>query len=388
MITIILLIIIYMTFISLGLPDAVLGVSWPEMRLDFGLELDTIGYISIIITIGTVISSLLSGYFINKLGTGKVTLFSVLLTALALLGIYFIPSFYWLILFALPLGLGAGSIDTALNNYVALNYKAHHMNWLHSFWGVGATLGPIIMSVTLLSSGWRDGFLTIAIIQSSFFFVILVTLPLWKKAEQKNKKDVIETIKIKPVNIIKTKGVLVSISIFIVYCALEFSIGLWGSSYLVISRDFASANAAKIIAFYYGGITIGRFISGFLSFKLSNRRMIYIGIFIVFIGGILINVNLPTNLTFIPFSIIGLGLSPIFPAMIHETPVSFGKDKSQYIIGYQMAGAYIGGTLFPPIFGVIARHTTINIFPFYLFGLGIILLLLVNTLYIKIKPQT
>lgn len=387
MITLILLLIIYITFISLGLPDAVLGVSWPNMRLEFGLDLDVIGYVSIIITVGTVISSLISGYIIDKIGTGKVTLFSVLLTAVALLGIYFTPSFYWLILFALPLGLGAGSIDTALNNYVALNYKAHHMNWLHSFWGVGATLGPIIMSLTLLSSGWRQGFLTIAIIQICFFLLILLTLPLWKKAEQKKELESQKADTIKPDNIIKTKGVLIAISIFIIYCAIEFSVGLWGSSYLVIARNLQTDDAARIIAYYYGGITIGRFLSGFLSFKFNNRKMIYLGMFVVFTGAILINIKLPDNLTFIPFSIIGLGLSPIFPAMIHETPVNFGKDKSQYIIGYQMAGAYIGGTLFPPIFGVIARLTTIDIFPYYLLGLGILLLVLVNTLFIRIKQK-
>lgn len=387
MITIILLIIIYMAFISLGLPDSILGVSWPEMSLEFGMALDQIGLVSIIITISTVLSSLLSGYLIDRFGTGKVSVASVLLTALAIIGISFIPSFYWLLLLALPLGFGAGSIDTALNNYVALNYKAHHMNWLHSFWGVGATLGPIIMAYTLAATGWRDGFKSIGFIQVGFFIVLFATLPLWKKTDKKVKEVNEPELYNKPKHLYKKKGVLTAISIFMIYCAIEFSIGLWGSSYLVHIKNFTSQDAARVIAFYYGGITIGRFISGFLSFKLSNKKMIYLGMFIVFIGTILLNVPLNSTLTFIPYIIIGLGLSPIFPSMIHETPNNFGKKSSQYIIGYQMAGAYLGSSVFPPLFGVIAKHTTLKLFPFYLLGLGILLLILINTLFFQVKDQ-
>lgn len=385
MITIILLIIIYMAFISLGLPDSILGVSWPEMSLEFGMALDQIGYVSIIITISTVLSSLLSGYLIDRFGTGKVTVASVFLTAIAILGISIIPSFYWLMLLALPLGFGAGSIDTALNNYVALNYKAHHMNWLHSFWGFGATLGPIIMAYTLASAGWRQGFKSIGLIQVTFFIILLFTLPLWKKTKNVKSKEVEKQLPKKPKNLYKKKGVLTAISIFMIYCALEFSVGLWGSSYLVHIRNFSSEDAAKVIAFYYGGIMIGRFISGFVSFKLTNKQMIYLGMLIVFIGTLLLNIPLNTNLTFIPYIVIGLGLSPIFPAMIHETPRSFGKEYSQYIIGYQMAGAYLGGSVFPPLFGIIANQTSLILFPYYLLGLGILLLILINTLFIQVK---
>jgi len=379
MISTILLIIIYIAFISLGLPDSIMGVSWPSMRMEFGLPIDQIGLVSIIITISTVISSLLSGYLIQKLGTGKITLISVLLTALALIGISFVPSFYWIMLLALPLGFGAGSIDTALNNFVANHYKAHHMNWLHSFWGVGATVGPIIMAITLAAKTWRQGFLNIGIIQLFFFVVILLSIPLWKKVETRNHE---ETSKHKrPKNLLYQPGVLVAVSIFIVYCAIEFSVGLWTSSYLVQSRNFTPENAATIVATYYAGITLGRFICGFLSFKLSNKQLIYIGLIVVFLGVVLINFRLADGVTFIPYVIIGLGLAPIFPAMIHETPVTFGKDQSQYVIGYQMAGAYLGGSIFPPLFGITARLLSIKLFPFYLLGLGILLLVLINALY-------
>lgn len=386
MITIILLIIIYIAFISLGLPDGIMGVSWPAMRIDFDLPLDQIGIISLVVTVSTVLSSILSGYIINKLGTGLVTVISVFLTAIALLGISVMPSFWWLLLFAFPLGFGAGSIDTALNNYVALHYRAIHMNWLHSFWGVGATLGPIIMSMTLLNSGWRNGFKTIAIIQFIFFAILLITLPLWKKTNVLKIEETQQQNK-KPSQLLRIKGVPFAISVFIVYCAIEFSVGIWGSSYLVGAKDMSIVNAAKVIAFYYGGITIGRFISGILSINFNNRQMIYLGIFVVFIGSLLINFNLSDKAQLISFGIIGLGLSPIFPAMIHETPASFGKQNSQYIIGYQMAGAYLGSSIFPPLFGFVAGKTTIAIFPYYILGLGIILLIVVNALFLRIKGK-
>jgi len=386
MITIVLLVIIYIAFISLGLPDGIMGVSWPAMRIDFDLPLDQIGIISLVVTVSTVLSSILSGYIINKIGTGLVTIISVFFTAAALLGISLMPSFWWLLLFAFPLGFGAGSIDTALNNYVALHYKAIHMNWLHSFWGVGATLGPIIMSFTLLNSGWRNGFKTIAIIQFVFFGILLISLPLWKKAGIA-KDEIEEPQNTKPSKLLRIKGVPFAISVFIVYCAIEFSVGIWGSSYLVGAKDMRVVSAAKVIAFYYGGITIGRFISGLLTFKFNNRQMIYIGIFVVFIGALLINFKLSETLQLISFGIIGLGLSPIFPAMIHETPTSFGKQNSQYIIGYQMAGAYIGSSIFPPLFGLVAGRTTIAIFPYYILGLGILLLIIVNALFLRIKNK-
>ncbi len=383
MATLLLLAIIYLAFISLGLPDAIFGVAWPVIREDFNLALDNAGYISVTITIGTILSSLLSGYLIDKLGTGKITLISVGLTALALFGFGIAPSFYWLIILAFPLGFGAGSIDTALNNYVAVHFKAHHMNWLHSFWGIGATLGPVIMSATLaLNISWQNGYKTLSYIQLVFFILIFLSLPLWKKHEtiNNNTDDVTPLQKLSFKTIIKIKGVKYSLLTFIVYCAIEFSVGLWGASYLVSLRTISITFAASLIASYYFGITIGRLLAGFVSFKLTNLQMIFYGIIVFLIFSIFLIFNIPNYLLIIIFFMQGMGLAPIFPAMTHETPKRFGKDKSQYIIGYQMASAYIGASIFPALFGVLARNTSLELYPYFLLILGILMLYITQSL--------
>lgn len=380
MVSILLLFIIYIAFISLGLPDTIIGVSWPVMREYFNLPIDRIGYVSLVMTVSTVISSLMSGFLIDRLGTAKVVLVSIFLTAIALLGISIIPTFYWLLLLALPLGFGAGSIDTALNNYVALHYRAHHMNWLHGFWGVGASLGPFIVSFTLLSSGWRLGFSTISIIQFVIFGIVLLTIPLWKDTKRQGKKS-------KKRNAYLIKGVPLAVVIFMTYCAIEFSIGLWGSSYLVDDKLLPADSAAQVIAIYYLGITLGRFLSGALSFKFSNRNLIYSGIIVMMIGVSLMNINLNYSIIYLPYLIVGVGLAPIFPSLVHETPKLFGEENSQYVIGYQLAGAYLGGSVFPPIFGVAASLIGIWIFPIYIFGLGVIVLLLIYILLTNYKDR-
>ena len=377
MVTLLLLSIIYLAFISLGLPDAIFGVAWPVIREDYNLALDNAGFISVTITIGTILSSLLSGYLIDKLGTGKITLISVGLTTLALFGFGIAPSFYWLIILAFPLGFGAGSIDTALNNYVAVHFKAHHMNWLHSFWGIGATLGPVIMSATLaLNVSWQNGYKTLSYIQLGFFILIFLSLPLWKKHEKMNEVIVKETIleKLSFKTIIKIKGVKYSLLTFIVYCTVEFSIGLWGASYLVGARTISITLAASLIALYFLGITIGRVLAGFVSFKLSNRQLIFYGIIVFLIASTFLLFNIPSYLLFIIFFMQGMGLAPIFPGMIHETPVRFGKDKSQYIIGYLMASAYIGASVFPALFGILAKNTSLEIYPYFLLFFSILLM--------------
>ena len=371
MITAILLILIYLAFISLGLPDSLLGVTWPAMRTEWGMSLDSVGLITIIVSGNTIISSLMSGYIIKKLGTGKVTYISCFLTGGALLGFSLSPSYYWLLLLAVPLGFGAGSVDAALNNYVALHFKAHHMNWLHSFWGVGATIGPLIISATLSNNGsWRSGFRVISIIQLSLAVVLLFSYPLWKKYGDLSKKtespSAEEKTSNKKVNVLKIKGVKPAIATFIFYVGIELSVGLWGSSYLVQVKNVSIETAAAWVAMYYGGITIGRFISGFVSFKLKNSQMIRIGTFLAFIGIILFLLPLPNNFLFLWLILIGLGLAPIFPSMIHETPVRFGKSSSQTIVGYQMGFGYIGSTFIPPLLGVILKNTTMNLFPYFL----------------------
>lgn len=380
MITIVLLMIIYLAFISLGLPDSLLGVTWPVMQIEWGMQLDAVGLVAMLVTGSTIVSSFLSGHIIKGLGTGKVTFLSCAMTGGALLGISFAPSYVWLLLLALPLGFGAGSVDTALNNYVALYFKAHHMNWLHSFWGLGATLGPLIMAQALVrTSSWRLGYRTIATFQLVIAIILLVSLPLWKKhkslVRQMGKEEISEIEeKHKEKNVFKIKGVKYALLTFLFYCATELSVGLWGSSFLVKIKNLPVETAASWIAMYYGGITLGRFISGFVSFKLNNTQMIRLGIKIALAGTILLLLPLPNFALASSFILIGLGLSPIFPAMIHETPSRFGKSQSQVIIGYQMGFAYIGNAFLPPLFGIIAKNTSMTIFPFYLISCILIML--------------
>ncbi|MBN8203570.1 MFS transporter [Bacillus sp. NTK034] len=367
----ILLVIIYLAFISLGLPDSVLGAAWPVMQADLGAPLETAGWLFMTIAGGTIISSLLSGRVLNRFGTGKVSFFSTLMTAAALLGFYFAPSVYWLFLCAIPLGLGAGAIDAGLNDYVAAHYKAHHMSWLHSFWGVGATIGPIIMAQYIAGgNSWSNGYFAIAGIQFVLAIILLLTFPLWNKGKNNNKAlseeaeesearlDHAENVK--PLQI---KGVKLALISFLFYCSAEATMGLWGSSFLVSVKDLPAATAAQWVSFYFAGITIGRFITGFITFKVNNRTLIRMGQILALAGAIILCLPLPSDFALAGFILVGLGLAPIFPCMLHETPARFGKKHSQTIMGYQMAVAYTGSTFMPPVLGFIASHSTIGIFP-------------------------
>lgn len=378
-----LLILIYTAFISLGLPDSIIGVAWPVMQIDLQVPLEYGGYISLIITLGTISSSLLSGFLISRLKTGKVIVLSISLTAIALLGYSFSNYYILFMFFALPLGFGAGSIDTALNNYVALNYKPHHMNWLHSFWGVGASIGPMIMSFYLMDENWQRGFFVIGLIQIGLLIIITLSLPLWKR-QDKIYEEALETYD-KPKKITQVKGVLYALLIFLIYCAIEFSIGIWGSTFLVKAKLVEVSFAARIIMGYYLGITGGRFISGGLSFKFSNRTLIYGGITILFIGSLLLFLSENNTMYIISFALLGLGLAPIFPSMIHDTPRNFGKENSQYVIGYQVAFAYIGSAIFPSMFGVLYSKINVSLFPFTIFILTMLLLILIILLVFKTK---
>ena len=379
MITIVLLVVIYLAFISLGLPDALLGVAWPQIRADWTLGLDAAGIISIVITGGTIASSLLSGKLIKRFGEGKITLMSGLMTGLALLGYGFAPSFLWFIVLALPLGFGAGSVDTALNHYVATHFKAHHMNWLHSFWGVGATAGPILMGFVLTATGsWRNGYFAVAGIQLVLAAIIFLTLPLWRMHDDQKRLEnvVLEDENDAPeigaeVNIenekpLKKPGVIYALVVFMAYCAGEYAMGLWGASYLVQMRAIAVESAANWVAAYYGGITLGRVTAGFLSFKLNNKQMMGLGLALSSIGALSILLIPSNGFLMVSFVLIGLGFAPIFPAMIHDTPKRFGKEAAQSIIGYQMASAYVGIAVFPPLFGVIMKQTTLGLFPIFI----------------------
>ena len=372
-----LLIIIYISFISLGLPDAILGSAWPMIHQDLNVPISYAGVVTMIISGGTIISSFFSQNFIRKFGTGKVTTFSVFLTAIGLLGVYFSPSFIWICLLGIPLGLGAGAVDSALNNFVALHYKAKHMNWLHCFWGIGATTGPFIMSIYLLKeNGWRFGYATIGIIQAILVICLFVSLPLWKKVDVNNNEEVSNSEGVKVSTLLNLPGAKPALISFLCYCAVELTTGLWVSSYLVISNGLSSKIAAKWVSLYYLGITVGRFLAGFISIKLNNKQMIRMGQVICIIGGILLSVTYSSNIQLIGLISIGLGCAPIYPAMLHETPNRFGKELSQGIMGIQMATAYIGSTFMPPLFGTISQVTGFKILPYFLLVLIILMLIL------------
>jgi fucose permease len=329
------------------------------------------GFISMIIAGGTVISSIFSERIIRRFGTGIVTAVSVLMTAAALIGFSISHVFWVLCLCAIPLGLGAGSVDAALNNYVALHYKARHMSWLHCFWGIGASIGPIIMSAFLVNKkSWNLGYRTIGIIQFCLVALLFISLPLWKNKIAHETSTQHKSIKFtKLFSIAGVKQILVA---FFCYCAIETITGLWGSSYLVMVKNIPPEIAAQWIALYYIGITFGRFISGFVTMKLNNRQMIRFGQGIIGCG--IIVLVLPFgNSTLLPgLFMIGLGCAPIYPSLLHETPENFGGEYSQAIMGIQMASAYIGTTLLPPIFGWLASYINFNIFPIFI---GIILIL-------------
>lgn len=371
----VLLAIIYIAFISLGLPDAILGSAWPMIHLDLNVPSSSAGMATMIVSGGTIISSLFSEKLIRRFGTGRVTTFSVFLTAAALLGIYIAPSFIWICILGIPLGLGAGAVDSALNNFVALYYEAKHMNWLHCFWGIGATSGPFIMSFFLLKeNGWKLGYLTIGTIQAILVIGLFISLPLWKKFEGKNEseEEVKESIKI--VELLKLSGAKPALVAFFCYCAVELTTGLWVSSFLVTNDGLSAEKAAKWVSFYYLGITVGRFLAGFIAMKLNNRKMIRLGQVICIAGAVLLLIP-ASGVHLIGIIMIGLGCAPIYPAMIHETPNRFGKELSQGIMGIQMATAYVGSTFVPPLFGMLSQTVGLGILPYFLAILVLIMLI-------------
>jgi fucose permease len=366
------LIIIYVSFICLGLPDSLLGVSWPIIRTEYDISLSAVGPIYMMIAGGTIISSFFSGAVLKRFGTAKVTAISTAMTAGGILGFYFAPSVSWFYLLTIPLGLGAGSVDAGLNAYVANHYKSHHMSWLHCFWGVGATVGPMIMSGFIKDANWRRGYLTVALIQAVLAVFLFITLPVWKKADNARAANAISSVTPpeaednkhpKEAKLLKVKGVKPVLITFLFYCAAEGTLGLWGSSYLTQIKGLDISVAATWVALYYGGITIGRFLNGFLTLRLSNKQLVRLGLAILLIGVLLLLLPLPIMFTMIGMLCVGLGCAPIYPCMLHETPVRFGTERSKSLMGIQMAVAYTGATFLPPIFGYIAGITTIALYP-------------------------
>ena len=371
-----LLIVIYLAFISLGLPDSLLGSAWPTIRAELDVPLSYMGMVSMIISGGTIISGLMSERLTKRFGTKYITLFSVFLTAVALFGFSTVKEFQQLCLWGVPYGLGAGAIDAALNNYVALHYKSKHMSWLHCFWGVGTITSPYIMSYALVHSSWSNGYRTVSCLQFGIAAVILLTLPLWKvNSTNDGTESGGELLGLK--GALKIRGVPSLLIGFYAYCAAEATTMLWASSYLEGVRGASKNEAAAFGSLFFIGITAGRFLSGFISDKVGDNRMIRIGVGIALSGVLLI--TLPLKLTsLVGFIVIGLGCAPVYPCIIHSTPRNFGAENSQGIIGIQMASAYVGSTFMPPVFGLIANHISLKLMPLYLAFFFILLLVMIG----------
>lgn len=401
-----LLLIIYLSFISLGLPDALLGSAWPIMHEELKVPLSYSGSVYMLISCCTILSSLKSESLNWRFGTGKITAFSVLLTALAIFGFSMSRSFYMLLLFAIPYGLGAGSVDAALNHYVALHYSSRHMNWLHCMWGIGASIGPYIMGFVLQRGfSWSKGYLLIGILQAGLTFLLFLSLGLWKEKEE----DMNDLVKVEMHEgeegkkalsfreILRIPGAKECIASFFFYCAIEQTIGLWSGSFMVYSLRIDAKLAASLVALFYFGITFGRFLAGIFSAKWKDEELILGGIAILFLGIVLLfpaglfsgnrlfGMELRQIFVVLSLLFMGLGCAPIYPAIIHSTPYNFGAENTSALIGKQMASAYIGSLSLPPIFGVLAKNFGTELFPFYAVVLGIAMLYMYKQLLKKTK---
>ncbi len=360
-----LLLIIYLAFISLGLPDSLLGSAWPTMYMEMGSTITGAGTLAMLISACTIVSSLLSDKLIHKFGTGRITAISVLTTAIALFGFSISGTYWHLVLWCIPYGLGAGAIDSALNNYVALHFKARHMSWLHCMWGVGASVGPFIMGQCILHGSWNNGYRIIGVIQLVLTIIVFFSLPMWKgdaaAAEDEQTRNVL-SIK----DAVKLPGAKAILLAFFAYCGMEGSTGLWAASWLVTTRGVTAEAAASYASLFYLGITIGRAGSGFISEKLGDKKMIRLGEVLVALGILLLFLPGVAVINLIGLVTIGLGCAPIYPSIIHSTPARFGKENSQSLVGIQMASAYVGSTFAPKIFGLVSDLTGLWIYPVYL----------------------
>lgn len=360
-----LLALIYLSFISLGLPDGLLGAAWPSMYAELGAPVSAAGVIFVIISIGTVISSLFSERLNIRLGPGKVTAISVAMTAAALMGFSSCSSLWQLCLWAIPYGLGAGSVDACLNNYVALHYASRHMSWLHCMWGIGASAGPYIMGAVLTAGGhWSRGYQLIGLIQIVLTAVLLLSLPLWKNSGSRESSPGHEPLSLKQVS--RIPGVKAMLLSFFCYCATEQTVGLWAGSYLVLDRGFSPELAASFAGLFFMGIALGRALNGFFTLKFTDTQLTRAGFCIILLGIAAVLLPLGDTAALMGLGLIGLGCAPIYPSIIHATPERFGAEHSQAVIGVLMASAYLGNCLMPPIFGLIANHISISLLPVYL----------------------
>ncbi len=398
-----LLAIIYIAFVSLGLPDSLIGAGWPVMHEDLGVPVAFAGLVTMVIASGTIVSSLASERLTRRFGAGLVTAVSVGMTAAALVGFSFSGSFWLLCLWAVPYGLGAGAVDAALNNYVALHYAARHMNWLHSFWGVGASISPFVMSYALTSGlDWTGGYRIVGVTQAVLTCALIATLPLWGKvhattphADETDPDDTAapgrDRAHVPLSQALRIPGVVLVIGAFFAYCALETTAILWASTYLVTAREVDVATAAAFASLFLLGITAGRFLAGFFAERVGDRQLIRGGFVVVGLGVVLIALPLATDVAALAGLVVaGLGCAPIYPAIIHSTPANFGRRSSQAIIGIQMAAAYTGSTLAPPVFGVLSGWIGPWVFPFFLavlVALGLVMSERLNRLVARGKQE-
>ena len=374
--------IIYLAFISLGLPDALLGAAWPTMYPQLGAGVAWAGGVSMIISAGTIVSSLASERLNTRLGTGRVTALSVATTAVALFGFSICTQFWQLCLWAIPYGLGAGSVDAALNNYVALHYESRHMSWLHCMWGIGAAGGPVIMGWALAGSTWQNGYRIISILQIVLTTVLIFSLPLWQTpADTGAGEDFTLEHRTLP-QLMKVPGVPEVMCCFALYNGLEAVAGMWAASYCTLVRGLDATTAASWASLFYLGITVGRFFSGFLTMKFNDQQMIRLGQTLIAVGIALLllpgSAVLPVGLV-----VIGLGCAPIYPCIIHETPANFGKNLSMAMTGIQMAAAYVGVTMLSPFFGVLAQNITMQLYPWALLAMLVLMFILSEQLHKK-----
>lgn len=373
-----LLLLIYLAFVSLGLPDSLLGSAWPVIHESFQVPLSYAGFVTMIISFGTICSSLLSERLTKKLGVPAVTVGSVFLTAIALYGFSTANAFFALCLWAIPYGLGAGAIDAALNNYVALHYSSRHMSWLHCFWGLGTIISPYVMSFALTRSVWQNGYRIVALVQTVIAVILLVTLPVWKvngSVDQKEEAPAVLGIR----GALSIRGVPQLLLGFFAYCALESTLILWASSYLVGAKGITTERAAAFASLFCIGITAGRFLAGFVTEKLGDFRLIQIGAAVLLVG--CAAMLLPVPVDFLPLAglvVMGVGCAPVYPSIIHATPSNFGEQNSQAIIGIQMASAYFGSTFMPPLFGLIANHISVGLMPVYVLAFVVLMYVMIR----------
>ena len=379
--------VIYLAFISLGLPDSLLGSAWPSMVGQLGADLSWAGIVSMIISAGTIVSSLCSERLNARLGTGGVTAVSVLLTAAALFGFSTCTRFWQLCVWAVPYGLGAGSVDAALNAYVSLHYKSRHMSWLHCMWGVGASAGPVIMGRALAGGSWQGGYRIISLIQFGLTAVLLLSLPLWKRPEKTPEgADYTPEHRTLP-QLLRMPGVPQVLICFFCYCALESTAGMWAASYCTLVRGIDAGTAAGWASTFYLGITIGRGVCGFLTIKINDQNMIRLGQVLIALGVVLVLLPAGQGVLFAGLVTIGLGCAPVYPSIIHETPANFGREVSLAMTGIQMAFAYVGSCLMPPLFGLLAQYVTPALYPWFLAALLALMFAMAESLHRRTREK-